>query len=139
MGNLLSGGQTLVTPGHQQSGSPHKHDKCCCSAERYDTISDLTELVIAGFVHHEGHPISQHPNAGFSRRREPGPVGDDSSPAQVVGAGGEKASARQSSMSMRLLPSGLVTACPPPRQSRAAGVGQLAVADGSIRSPLLLA
>lgn len=120
-----------------QSGAPHKLDNCCSSLQRYDAIADLAQLVSAGFVHQTGQPISQHANAGFNRRGKVRPVGDNGRPSRVERTGREKASARQSSMSIRLLPSGRTVASPPPFQIRAVGVGHCAAALGSIRSPSL--
>ncbi|OMQ53026.1 hypothetical protein AQ730_04745 [Burkholderia pseudomallei] len=67
----------------EKPGSPSKSDNCDRSLERYDAISDLTELVIPGFVHHVGHPINQHANAGFNRRRKVRSVGDNSRPSII--------------------------------------------------------
>jgi hypothetical protein len=65
-----------------ESRSTSKDAKSVRSLERYDPISDRAKLIGTGFVHHQGHPISQHTNAGLSRRREEvsGSVGDNSPP-----------------------------------------------------------
>lgn len=72
------------------SSTPHKLDKCNCSLQRYDAISNLTQLVSAGFVHQIGHPISQHANAGFNRRGKVRSVGDNGLPSRVERTGCEK-------------------------------------------------
>ena len=81
----LVGGGPGCGGGHASacSSTPHKLDKCNCSLQRYDAISNLTQLVSAGFVHQIGHPISQHPNAGLNRRGKVRSVGDNGRPSMV--------------------------------------------------------
>ena len=70
--------------------SPKKPHKYCCSLQRYNAISDLTQLVSAGLVHQIGHPISQHANAGFNRRGKVRSVGDNRRPSRVEWTGCKK-------------------------------------------------
>ena len=59
------------------------------SLERYNAIAAGAKLIGAGLVHHHGQPISQQTNAGFNRRGDAGPVGKDSGPSWIGGAGRE--------------------------------------------------
>jgi hypothetical protein len=69
-----------------------KDAKCERSLKRYHPVADRAELISPGFVHHQGHPISQHTNAGLSRRRKAvcRPVFDNSPPdTDVTGTWGK--------------------------------------------------
>ena len=116
-------------------GSPHKLDNRCRSLERHDAIARASQAVGAMLVHPIGQPISQSANSGFNRRREPWGGGDDAGPSGIGGAGGEKLSACQFSMSIRLCPSFLIIWLPSPFTIRAVGVAQFAAMFGSGVSP----
>jgi hypothetical protein len=54
--------------------------KCCRSLKRHNSIARAAKGIGSEFVHHTGHPINQHTNAGFNRWREVGHGGDDICP-----------------------------------------------------------
>lgn len=108
----------MVASALQEPGSPSKDDNCDCSLKRYNSISDLAQLVIPGFVHQQGHPINQQPNAGFSRRGEPGSLGEDSGPSGIGWAWGEECVAMKLRVWPRVWFRRSVTKLPPPDSLR---------------------
>lgn len=101
---------------------------CISNCQRVNSVSDGPQL-----VHPGGIPISHSANLAFNCGREVGALCENVTPSGVVGAGtvdGENASAAQSSISNRLLPSERTTAFPPPLCILAVGVGQFAAIAG---------
>ena len=89
------------------SGSPSKHDKRCCSAERNNSVSDALEArCTVAEVQPRRQPISHSPKYGFSRFEsnrgvvllldaeggsEPGSGPEDIGPSVICRAGSEDA------------------------------------------------
>jgi hypothetical protein len=108
------------------SESPNQRDNCCCSLQRYDAISDASQLLRAMFVHHDGSPINQQPNAGFNRRGEVWALGDDVCPRIDIRGGGKQWDTKFASWSVWLRASrSMCSALFWPFASRAAGVGHV--------------
>jgi len=75
--------------GAGSSGSPHKLNKCDCSAERHDAVANALETCGSAITHAEGHPINHAPKSGFKCRGEFGMSGEDCFPSRIGWARGE--------------------------------------------------
>ena len=64
--------------------------KCDSARERHHAVAACPQGIGPGAVQWIGHPINHETNAGFSRRRETGPVDEDVGPCGVIGSGGEE-------------------------------------------------